>query len=181
MTENANPETETGERAERRSRLAGCAPWLVLPGILLVFLGIPYALLALAFWSVEGSWDFEGDRSFRYWSFVSGKRVERLGVVAPTDKPVKYSVRGSDGNFPGWAIVIYESKAAPDAVIDAYAKRCESLKAKVTERGAPERKEDKISVSLACEFEDYHTAEFQAERKSSSSISDVALRVWGRD
>ena len=127
----ATASKDGGER-RRRSALPGCL--VVIGTILMVFVGLPYAFLVLLFWAAEGSWDFEGDRNFRYWLFVSGKRVEKLGLVAPTEKPVRYSFRGSDGNFPGWTVVHYESKAAPAEVIDAYAKRCESLKAKVIER-----------------------------------------------
>lgn len=83
--------------------------------------------------------------------------------------------------FSGWAIVQYESKAAPAEIIEAYAKRCESLKAKVTGRPAPEQKDDTISVRLDCEFEGYLTAEFYAERKSTSAVSEVSLRVWGME
>ena len=131
--------------------------------------------------AADGSWDFEGDRNFRYWLFVSGKRVETLGLVAPTDKPVIFSFRGSDGNFPGWTVVQYESKAAPADVIGAYAKRCESLKAKVTERPASEPKEGVIAARIECEFTGYLTAEFFAERTSSSPVTEVGLRVWGHE
>lgn len=168
-----------GGKRHRRSALPGC---LVAIGmILLVFVGLPYAFLAFLFWAADGSWDFEGDKNFRYWMFVSGKRVEKLGLVAPADKPVKYSFRGSDGNFPGWTIVQYESKAAPADVIAAYAKRCESLQAKVTERPVSEPKEGTIAARIECEFTGYLTAEFFAERTSSSPLTEVGLRVWGME
>jgi hypothetical protein len=171
-----NAAKDGGER--RRGALQGCL--VVIGTILLVFIGLPYAFLALAFWAADGSWDFEGDRNFRYWMFVSGKRVEKLGLVAPTDKAVKYSFRGSDGNFPGWTVVSYDSKVAPADVIAAYAKRCESMKAKVTERPA-EPKEGMTAARIECEFTGYLTAEFFAERASSSSVSEVGLRVWGME
>ncbi len=180
-SDNTGDATAPKEGGQRR-RLCGLPGCLVAIGmILLVFVGLPYAFLVLAFWSAEGSWDFEGDKSFRYWIFVGGKRAEKLGVVAPTDKPVQYSVSLPDGNFPGWAIVSYESNAAPEAVIEAYAKRCEGLKAKVTRRPAPEQKDDTIAARLECEFAGYLTAEFSAERNSASSVSEVGLRVWGRE
>ncbi len=90
-------------------------------------------------------------------------------------------MRGSDGNFPGWAVVQYESKAAPAEVIAAYAKRCERLKAKVTGRKAPEQTDDKVGLHLDCEFKRYLTAGFYAERKSTSAVSEVSLRVWGME
>jgi len=177
-----NADHATGPNPDRGRRqvhaLPGCL--VALATLLILFVGIPYALLALAFWAADGSWDFEGDKSFRYWFFISGKRAEKLGMVLPTDKPVKYSVSESDGNFPGWAIVQYESKAAPAEVIEAYAKRCESLKAKVTERPA-EPKAGTIAARLECEFAGYLTAEFYAEQTSSSPVSEVSLRVWGRE
>src|SRR5262245_48613690 len=121
------PAADSGKRgAERgpRSAAAGCL--IVAGAIFTFFVVVPYALLAFAFWAADGSWDFEGDNRWRYWWFVKGGRAEKLGLIAPTDKLVKYSFRGSDGNFPGWTVVMYESKAAPDEIIDAYAKRCES-------------------------------------------------------
>ena len=113
------------------SGLSGClvairAVWSFLPSV-----GLPYAFLALAFWAADGSWDFEGDNNnFRYWLFVSGKQVEEARIGGADRESGQYSVSGSDGNFPGRTIVQYESKAAPAEVIDAYTKRCESLKAK---------------------------------------------------
>jgi hypothetical protein len=172
----ANAAKDGGER--RRRALPGCL--VAIGTLLLVFVGLPYAFLAFLFWAADGSWDFEGDRNFRYWLFVSGKRVEKLGLVAPADKPVKYSVSGSDGNFPGWTIVQYESKAAPADVIAAYAKRCESMQAKVTERPA-EPKEGTTAARIECEFTGYLTAEFFAERASASPVSEVGLRVWGME
>ena len=170
--------SKDGGQPRARSALPGC---LVVIGVILTFfVGLPYAFLAFLFWAADGSWDFEGDNNFRYWLFVSGKRTEKLGLVAPTDKPVKYSFSGSDGNFPGWTVVNYESKAAPAEVIDAYAKRCESLKAKVAERPA-EPKEGTIAARIECEFVGYLTAEFFAERTLSSPATEVGLRVWGME
>jgi hypothetical protein len=178
-----NADHATGPNPDRGRRqvhaLPGCL--VALATLLILFVGIPYALLALAFWAADGSWDFEGDKSFRYWFFISGKRAEKLGVVVPTDKPVKYSVSESDGNFPGWVIVQYESKAAPAEVIEFYAKRCGAEKATVIKRTEPKQDGDKIRVELDCEFPSFHTAEFLAERTSSSELSKVSLRVWGRE
>ena len=76
---------------------------------------------------------------------------------------------------------MYESHAAPDVVIDAYAKRCESLKAKVTERPVSEPKEGTIAVLIECEFVGYLTADLYAERTSSSPVTEVSLRIWGME
>jgi hypothetical protein len=177
-TGDATAPKESG-RGSRLSGLPGCLAAIGL--ILFVFVGLPYAFLVLLFWVGEGSSDFEGDRNFRYWLFVSGKRAEKLGLVTPTEKPVKYSVSGSDGNFPGWTVVQYESKAGPADVIAAYAERCESLKAKVIERPASEPKEGTIAAYIECEFAGYLTADFFAERTSSSPVTEVSLRVWGME
>ena len=180
LPDKAGDATAPKDGGDRR-RLSGLPGCLVAIGVILtIFVGFPYAFLAFAFWAADGSWDFEGDGNFRYWLFVSGKRAEKLGLVAPTEKPVKYSVSGSDGNFPGWTIVQYESKAAPADVIAAYAKRCENLKAKVTER-PDEPKEGTIAARIECEFAGYLTADFYAERTSSSPLTEVGLRVWGME
>ena len=170
--------SKDGGQPRARSALPGCLA--VIGMILTIFVGLPYAFLVLLFWAAEGSWDFEGDRNFRYWLFVSGKRTEQLGLVARTDKPVRYSFRVSDGNFPGWTAVSYESTAAPADVIAAYAKRCESLKAKVIERPA-EPKEGTIAARLECEFTGYLTVDFYADRTPSSPVTEVDLRVWGME
>jgi hypothetical protein len=176
---NAGEASKPESPVHHLSPVAGCL--VVLATVLTFFVVVPYAVLAFAFWSADGSWDFEGDGSFRYWYFYKGSRAAKLGLVEPTDKPVKYSVSESDGNFPGWTVIQYESKAAPAQVIDDYAKRCEDLKAKVTERKEEEPKDGKTGIRLECEFKGYLTAEFFAERAASAQISEVGLRVWGRE
>jgi hypothetical protein len=152
----------------------------VLGSVLVVFVGIPFALIGFAFWSAEGAWEFEG-RGLYYSLFMSGSRAERLGLVEPIAGTVKYSVSLQEGTFPGWAVIGYDSKAAPEAIIEAYAQNCLRLKARITERTASAPTEDKAVSDLACEFEAYLTAEFRAERMPSSSHSRVGMRVWGRE
>jgi len=180
--DNAEQAASTPKPDGGRRRLSPLPGFLVAIGtILFVFVVVPYALLAFAFWAAEGSWNFEGDKNLRYWLFVGGSRAERLGLVAPTEKAVRYSVSLEEGNFPGWTIVQYESKAAPAEVIEFYTKRCGAEKATVIKRTEPKQDGDKVRVELDCEFPSFHTAEFLAERASSSELSKVSLRVWGRE
>ena len=179
---NADEGAATKAKDGARAYLGAAAGCLAIAGtILTVFVALPFAIIAFAFWAAEGSWNFEGDRNIRYWLFVSGKRAERLGLVAPTEKPVRYSVGLPEGNFPGWTIMTYDSKATPDEVIEAYAKRCETLSGKVSGRPPVNPKENMIAAHLECEFAGYLTAGFYAERASSSELSEVSLRVWGRE
>jgi hypothetical protein len=150
--------------------------------VLLLLVGLPYAFLAFAFWAVEGSWDFEGRNNLRYWLFVKGTRVERLGLIAPTQAPASYSVRLQEGNFPGWTVVIYRSTAEPDAVAKAYAQRCREMGLKITRGPEPNRYGDEENgASLVCEIEPYLDAEFHAGRKPGETTSEVSMRVWGDD
>ena len=168
----------TGQ-ARKPSRF-GC---LIPLGIaLLVLVVLPYSFIAFLFWAAEGSWDFEGRDNWRYWAFVKGSRTEQLGLIAPADKSAKYSVSLQEGNFPGWTVVIYRSLAAPDAIAEAYAKRCRELNLKVT-RG-PEAKTEPdgaAGVTLVCEIRPYIDAEFYAERKPGDATTQVSMRVWGSD
>jgi hypothetical protein len=74
----------------------------VIAIVVTVMLAIPLALVAAAFWAAEGSWDFEG-RGFKYWVFVKGTRLERLGAVEPVGV-IRYSISIGEGNFPGWTL-----------------------------------------------------------------------------
>jgi hypothetical protein len=158
----------------------GC---LIPLGIALLGLVVlPYSFIAFLFWAAEGSWDFEGRDNWRYWTFVKGSRTERLGLIAPADKSAKYSVRLQEGNFPGWTVVIYRSMAAPDAIAEAYAKRCREMNFKVT-RGPQPRvlEDDETGAELECEIEPYLDIQVYAGRKPGDATSAVSLRVWGSD
>lgn len=154
---------------------------VVLGTLLTVFVVLPFSLLAFAFWAAEGSWDFEAG-SFRYWVFMKGSRAEKLGLVSPTGKPVTYSVRLGEGNFPGWTVIQYESSLPPAEVMDVYAKRCEAMKLKINVHGTPDDVKPPVAAArLVCEFEPYLDAEFYAERKTPEALSEVGLRIWGSD
>ena len=94
---------------------------------------------ASAFKGSSGNDSQAPTRRFDFLSYFRLK-LERLGLIEPTDEPGKYSVSLQDGNFPGWTVLTYRSTAMPDAVIGAYAKRCQDLGLKIT-RG-PESKAD---------------------------------------
>jgi hypothetical protein len=158
----------------------GCLIPLGTALFLLVIL--PFGFFAFIFWAVEGSWDFEGRGGIRYWVFVKGSRLDRLNLIEPTGEPGKYSVSLQDGNFPGWRVLTYRSKASPEAIVEVYAKQCREMGFKIT-RG-PEREaggSETSGVSLVCEIVPYIDAEFWAERKPGETTTQVAIKVWGDD
>jgi hypothetical protein len=113
--------------------------------VVTIMLAMPVALVALGFWAGDGSWDFEG-RGFKYWMFVQGSRLERLGTVEPAGK-IKYSISLQEGTFPGWNIAIYESTAQPEKIIAAYRERCAQMKFKIIEN-----KPDPRRAEMTCEI-----------------------------
>jgi hypothetical protein len=148
---------------------------------LLLLVILPFGFFAFGFWAADGSWDFEGRDGIRYWVFVKGSRLERLGLIEPTDEPGKYSVSLQDGNFPGWTVLTYRSVAPPEAVIGAYAKRCQDMGLKITRDPEPKTDGKDSGVSLVCEIRPYIDAEVHAERKPGDTITEVGIRVWGDD
>jgi hypothetical protein len=155
---------------------------LVTVGCLLVIVvGIPYALLSTLFWIATESWDFEGVRGYRYWLLVKGSRLDRLGLVAPTTDPARYSVRFQEGTFPGWRVVGYESDALPPAIIATYTERCRAMGLRVKESKTADLGDDAggMQAALVCEIEPYIDAEFHAERKGAAATTSVSVRVWG--
>ncbi len=157
--------------------------WLIPLGTaLLLLVVLPFGFFAFVFWAVDGSWDFEGRSGIRYWTFVKGSRLDRLGLIEPTGDPGKYSVSLQDGNFPGWKVLTYRSTAMPEAIVDAYAQRCRDMGLKITRGPHLKAGDDKDSgVSLVCEISPYIDAEFHAERKPGEIATEVGLRVWGND
>jgi hypothetical protein len=144
-----------------------------------VVLATPVGLLWVLFWAADGSWEFEGQSGVRHWLFIKGKWIDRIGLVEPAG-PARYSVRLQEGNFPGWAVLNYDSSAAPAAILNAYAERCRTLGLKVTKEPAVwEHGPD--GMYLECEIEKYIDAQFVAERKPPAQLTEVSLRVWGRD
>jgi hypothetical protein len=153
--------------------------WVVWPVvILLVLLISPAGLMMFAMWMSSDSWDFAG-QGWRYWAFVKDTRIDRLGLVDATDKPVEYSVSFEEGTFPGWKIASYASTASPAAIMTTYTKRCQEMQLKITEPSAANP--DASEASLTCEIEPYIDAEFSAERKPGDAATSVTMRVWGDD
>jgi hypothetical protein len=168
--------------AGRRGWPSSLGCMIPLAVALFVFVGLPYAFLALLFWSVEGSWDFEGQGNLRYWLFVKGSRTERLGLVAPTDAPVRYSVSLQEGTFPGWTVLTYHSVAEPEAIVAAYAKRCGDMGLTITRGPGPRLGDSQTTeAELVCQIRPYIDAEFHAERRPGESATKVGVRVWGDD
>jgi hypothetical protein len=151
---------------------------IVLAVVLTVMVAIPFALLATAFWAADGSWDFEG-RGFKYWMFVQGTRLERLGTVEPTSA-LKYSISLGEGNFPGWNIVSYESAALPEKIISFYGERCTKLNLRIIENKS-EQKPNSTRAEMTCEIEKYLDVEILAERETDANVSKVFLKVWGSE
>jgi hypothetical protein len=147
---------------------------IALAVVLTIIVAIPFALIATAFWAADGSWDFEG-RGFKYWMFVQGSRLERLGTIEPRGA-VKYSISLQEGNFPGWNIATYESAALPDKIIAAYGERCREMKLKIIES-----KRDPRRSEMTCEIEVYLNVEILAEREAGAAVSKVFVKVWGSE
>lgn len=149
---------------------------------LLLLVVLPYSVIAFLFWAAEGSWDFEGQDNLRYWLFVKGSRTERLGLVSPTNAPVKYSVSLQEGTFPGWTVLSYHSNAEPEAIVAAYAERCRGMGLTIT-RGPGPSTGDSLAAEaeLVCQIRPYIDAEFHAGRRLGETTTKVGVRVWGDD
>ena len=173
------------EGPEDRSAASATPAWvqsLLAAGcVLLIVMAVPYALLWTLFWIASDSWDFEGSGGYRHWLLVKGSRIDRLGLVSPTARPVSYSVRFQEGTFPGWRVVGYESRALPHAITSTYAERCRATGLRVTrnETASLGSDADGTQATLVCEIEPYIDAEFHAERKGSAAVTLVSVRVWG--
>jgi hypothetical protein len=154
---------------------------LTAVSVLAVMVVLPVAFVATAFWAADGSWDFEG-RGVRYWMFVQGTRLERLGIVEPTASPVKFSISLQEGNFPGWNIAAYESAAQPDKIISVYAERCSQMKLKIIENKSGRNPgTGALRAEMTCEIEVYLNVEILAEREPSAAVSKVFVKVWGSE
>jgi hypothetical protein len=169
-----------GEESAARSALALVQALLALGSIVALMAAVPYALLWTLFWSASGSWDFEGSGSLKHWLLVKGSILDRLGFVAQTERPAKYSIRFQEGTFPGWRVVTYESATPPQQIIATYADRCNALGLRVTKREpADSTGGSEQEAFLECEIEPYLDAQVSAERKVSATVSEVSMRVWG--
>jgi hypothetical protein len=142
----------------------------------------PYCLFWILFWAASDSWDFEGSGGIRRWLLVAGSRLDRLGLVTPTERPARYSVRFQEGTFPGWRVVLYDSSAPPARVVAVYAGRCTAMGLRVTEHEPARSKvQGREEASLVCEIEPYTDVQIVAERGVSATVTDVSVRVWGSD
>ena len=108
-----------------------------------------------------------------------GSRIDRLGLVDATDRPVEYSVSFDEGTFLGWKIASYASTASPAAIMATDTERCREMQLKITEPSAAGP--DASKASLTFQIEPYIDAEFSAERKPGEAITSVTMRVWGDD
>jgi hypothetical protein len=157
-------------------------PLLVFGVAVAVFLPFsPFALLGLAFWAA--SWDIEGSSGPRYWLLVKGSRLDQLGLIAPTARPARYSVRLQEGTFPGYSTVTYASSHLPLAIVAEYAERCGAMALKVTKRepAAGDGGADAAAATLVCEIRPDLDVEVYAERPSSAATASVSVKVWGSD
>jgi hypothetical protein len=153
---------------------------LVAGSVVAMMAAVPYALLWLLFWSASGSWDMEGNGTLRHWLLVKGSLLDRLGLVAATDQPPRYSVRFQEGTFPGWRVVTYESAALPRQIVATYAERCTGMGLRVTRRApADGPSAEREVLILDCEIEPYLDVQVFAERKVSATVTGVSMRVWG--
>jgi hypothetical protein len=150
---------------------------------LLLLVVLPYSFIAFLFWAADGSWDFEGRGGVRYWVFVKGSRLDRLGLVSPeTSPPPRYSVSLQEGNFPGWRVLSYQSAETPETIVAIYAKRCTKMGLKITRGPEPQTYDgEETGATLVCEIEPYLDAEFHAGRKAGAVTTEVGLRIWGSD
>ena len=182
MKDTAPSASEPAPAAQPESRLRGCL-YALLPVALagLMFLVVPYLLIATLFWAADGDWRFEG-RGFRYWLFVKGSRLERLGLIEPGPAPVRYSIGLQEGTFPGWSVMQYDSAAQPFAVAETYAKRCRALKLAIIDGPRADSTEEGGNAALLkCEIEKYLDVEVYAERKDGAALTEVGVRVWGSE
>ncbi len=146
--------------------------------VLSVALAVPFGIVALGFWAADGAWEFEA-RGFKYWLFVKGSRLERLGTVEPIGA-VKYSISLQEGTFPGWNIATYESNAAPEKIAAAYGERCKQMNLKITEDKL-EQKQSATRAEMICQIEVYLDVEIVAERELGGSATKVVVKVWGSE
>jgi hypothetical protein len=161
----------------RRRRLH---PLLTIVFVVAVVALSPLALFTAAMWAATGAWEFEGRSGVYHWLFIKGAWIDRLDLVEPAGGPPRWSVSLQEGTFPGWAVLGYNSSASPAEILDTYAARCRKLGLKVTKEPAV-WEHGVNAMYLECEIRPYIDAQFVAERKPPAELTDVGVRVWGRD
>lgn len=145
-------------------------------GAILAIVAVPFLVIALGFWAADGAWEFEGT-GLRHWLFVRGTRLERLGTIGAVEGPIRYSISLQEGTFPGWSIAIYNTRAEPSAVAQAYAQLCRDEGLKITSLLAPQAPEHQAEVT--CEIVRYLDIEVAAKRAADTSLTRVFVKVWG--
>lgn len=148
---------------------------LVLAGVICA----PVLVVMAALWAADGSWRFEGHGP-KYWFFVKGSRLERLGLVAPSGALPSYTIRLAEGTDPGSSAVAYESLAQPQDVLSTYAARCGEMGLKIT-RMPGATGQNAGEAGLVCEIEPYLDAKFGATRGAGQEVTEVSVIVWGAD
>ena len=152
--------------------------WLAVPATLGAIFFLYWLYMYAIVEATTRTYQFEGP-GLRYWLFVKGSRLERLGLVSPTGPLPQYTIRPQEGTFPGWNVVLYGSQAAPEDIIAHYARRCREMGFKITEQGP--RQESPQALQLVCEIEPYIDVEVVARRPDATRPSDVAVKVWGNE
>ena len=161
----------------RRTRAA----WALI-GALLMAVFAPFLMIAAAMWMVDGTWAFEG-RGLRYWLFVSGSRLERIGLVSPAANTIQYRVDLEEGNFPGTRAVSYASPTEPGAVMAYYEGQCGAMGYKITRRtrATGASLEAQPGEMLVCEIEPYLDVEVLTRRAPGETVTSVVVKVWGSE
>ena len=103
--------------------------WVVWPALILLLLLIsPLGLIMFGMWRAS-ELGLHRPR-LALWAFVKGSRIDRLGLVDATDRPVEYSVSFDEGTFLGWKIASYASTASPAAIMATDTERCREMQLK---------------------------------------------------
>jgi len=151
--------------------------WTLLATLLVAAMLVLFLPL-IAIWMSPQTWEFEGT-GLRYWLFVKGSRLERLGFIAPSDASPHYTVQTPEGTFPGSSHVSYASRAMPPEIIAHYEARCRAMGFAVTTQKT--RADGPETLELTCEIEPYLDVEVAASRRQGDHLSKVAVKVLGSE
>src|SRR5262249_7092690 len=151
--------------------------WTLLATVLVAAMLVPFLPL-IAIWMSPQTGGSEGG-GLRYWLFVKGSRLERLGFIAPHDASPHYTIQTAEGTFPGSSHVSYASRAMPPEIIAHYEARCRAMGFVITRQKA--RADTPETHELTCEIEPYLEVEVAASRSQGTHRSQVAVKVWGSE
>jgi len=151
--------------------------WTLLATVLVAAMLVPFLPL-IAIWMSPQTWEFDG-AGLRYWLFVKGSRLERLGFIAPHDASPHYTIQTAEGTFPGSSHVSYASRAMPPEIIAHYEARCRAMGFVITRQKI--RADRPETLELTCEIEPYLDVEVAASRSQGAHLSQVAVKVWGAE